>query len=128
MRRLLLIVDMEGVAGVESLAQITAGFVEYEAARRLLTAETNAMVSGFIQAGFEQVVISDSHEGGATTSNLLVAELDKRARLETTPMTRRFSGTPMPLPASACMLPRTRWALLRIRSVFTATGCYRVGA
>ncbi len=83
MRRLLLIVDMEGVAGIEILAQITAGSVEYEAARRLLTAETNAMVAGFIQAGFDQVIISDSHESGATTTNLVVADLDKRATLET---------------------------------------------
>ena len=53
MKRLLLIVDMEGVAGVDKLSQITAGTAGYEAARRLLTAETNAAIAGFAEAGFD---------------------------------------------------------------------------
>ena len=81
MKRLLLIVDMEGVAGVDKLSQITAGTAGYEAARRLLTAETNAAIAGFAEAGFDEVVVSDSHAGGSEHPNIVESDLDGRARL-----------------------------------------------
>ena len=81
MKRLLLIVDMEGVAGVDKLSQITAGSADYEAARRLLTAETNAAIAGFVEAGFDEVLVSDSHAGGSEHPNILESDLDGRARL-----------------------------------------------
>lgn len=81
MRRLLLIADMEGVAGIDRLGQVIAGTAEYEAACALLTAEVNAAVAGFIEAGYDEILVSDSHRGGAAGSNVIAQRLHPRARL-----------------------------------------------
>jgi D-amino peptidase len=81
MKRLLLIVDLEGIAGVESLAQLIAGGAGYDTACSLLTDEVNAAVEGFIAAGYDEVLISDSHRGGAAGANVIESRLHRRARL-----------------------------------------------
>lgn len=70
--------DMEGVAGVVHWDQVDPGKPDYDHARRLMTAEVNAVVAGAIEGGAGDVVVNDSHY---TMRNLLPQELDRRARL-----------------------------------------------
>jgi D-amino peptidase len=83
--RILLSVDMEGVTGVTNWDQVTPGHAEYARFRRLMTADVNAAVRGALEAGVDEVVVTDAHWNA---SNILIEELDPRARLN--------SGTPSP--------------------------------
>jgi D-amino peptidase len=77
-------VDMEGVAGVVSHAQ--AGGADYEWARGLLLAETNAAIAGAFDAGATEVVVNDAH---GSHTNLRADQLDRRAVL--------ITGRPKPM-------------------------------
>ncbi len=77
-------VDMEGVAGVVSHAQ--AGGSDYEWARPLMLAETNAAIAGAFDAGATEVVVNDSH---GSHTNLRADQLDRRAVL--------ITGRPTPM-------------------------------
>lgn len=76
--RVFISVDMEGVAGVVSDAQLAPGAFEYEKFRRLMTAEANAAIEGAYAAGATQVTVADSHGNGLS---LLPDELNPKARL-----------------------------------------------
>ena len=78
-RRALLVVDLEGVAGVDSPGALISGTPEYVHARALLTAEVNAAVEGLLAAGFHRVRVSDSHLSGSGESNLLPESLHPAA-------------------------------------------------
>jgi D-amino peptidase len=84
--KILISADMEGITGVTTWDQVTPGHAEYLRFRRVMTADVNAAVRGAIEAGADDVVIADGHWNG---SNILVEELDPRARLNT--------GSPSPL-------------------------------
>ena len=75
--KILISVDIEGVAGVFHPEQTRAGNAEYERARRLMTAEANAAVRGALAGGATEVLVNDSHGG---FRNLLPDELDPRAQ------------------------------------------------
>lgn len=81
LKRALLIVDLEGVAGVDSLEDLAFGSEGYPRARELLTAEVNAAVEGFLAAGFQSVRVSDSHQCGSGQSNVLRGWLHDAAEL-----------------------------------------------
>jgi D-amino peptidase len=70
-RRVLLITDLEGVAGVETPEALISGTPAYERAQALLTAEVNAAVQGLLASGFQRVRVSDSHLSGSGEMNLL---------------------------------------------------------
>lgn len=58
--------DLEGVAGVVSFVdQAYSDGRYYDAAKKLLTAEVNAAVAGLIDAGVDDVLVSDGHGPGA---------------------------------------------------------------
>ena len=76
----LLIADLEGVAGVDTVAALLAGTPEHGPARALLTAEVNAAVEGLLAAGFAWVRVSDSHHSGEGASSLLPEALHPAAR------------------------------------------------
>ncbi|AKI99679.1 D-aminopeptidase dipeptide-binding protein DppA [Archangium gephyra] len=78
-RQALLVVDLEGVAGVDSPGALISGMPEYTRARALLTAEVNAAVEGLLAAGFHRVRVSDSHLCGSGESNLLPEALHPAA-------------------------------------------------
>ena len=76
--RILISVDIEGVAGVFHSEQTRAGNTEYERARRLMTEEANAAIRGAFAGGATTVLVNDSHGG---FRNLLPDLLDPRAQV-----------------------------------------------
>jgi D-amino peptidase len=84
--KILIAADMEGVTGVTTWDQVTAGHFEYPRFRRLMTEDVNAAVRGAFDGGAKEVFVTDGHALG---SNILVEELDPRASLNT--------GSPSPL-------------------------------
>lgn len=83
--KILIAVDMEGITGVTTWDQVTPGHTEYARFRKLMTQDVNAAVRGAIDAGADDVIVADGHWDG---SNILIEELDPRARLN--------SGSPSP--------------------------------
>jgi D-amino peptidase len=59
--KILISVDIEGVAGVFHSQQVRAGNPEYERARRLMTEEANAAIAGAFDGGAGEVYVNDSH-------------------------------------------------------------------
>jgi len=59
--KILISVDIEGVAGVFHSQQVRAGNPEYERARRLMTDEANAAIAGAFDGGATEVWVNDSH-------------------------------------------------------------------
>lgn len=78
--KILLATDMEGITGVTTWDQVTPGHAEYARFRRLMTQDVNAAVRGAMEAGADEVIVADGHWNG---SNILIEELDPRARLNT---------------------------------------------
>ncbi|MBQ5765101.1 MAG: M55 family metallopeptidase [Clostridia bacterium] len=68
--------DLEGISGVDSIANITDKGEPYRYACERLMADTNAAVEGAIKAGAEKVYVIDGHGGG---QNFIDELLDKRA-------------------------------------------------
>ncbi len=83
--KLLIAVDMEGISGVTSWDHVTPTHAEYQRFRRIMTQDVNAAVAGAAAAGVDEIIIADGHWN---SGNILVEELDPRARLG--------SGTPSP--------------------------------
>lgn len=78
--KILIATDMEGVTGVTTWDQVTPGHAEYARFRRLMTQDVNAAIRGAFDAGAEDIIVADGHWNG---SNILIEELDPRARLNT---------------------------------------------
>lgn len=77
--RVLVSVDMEGVAGVVARDDVHPGHAEYERNREYMTAEASAAVRGvFAHDADAEVLVSDAHAG---FRNLLPHELDRRCTL-----------------------------------------------
>lgn len=83
--KLLIAVDMEGATGVVSWDHVDPKTAEYQRFRHLLTADVNAAIEGALEAGVEDIQVSDGHWN---SGNVLIEELDPHARLNT--------GTPSP--------------------------------
>lgn len=75
-RKILVAMDIEGVAGVWRPEQTQAGQSEHERARRWMTQEANAAIRGAFEGGATEVLVNDSH---GNFCNLLPDELDPRA-------------------------------------------------
>lgn len=88
--RVLISVDMEGVAGVVHEAQTdpyaAVHASEYRRACEWMTEEANAAIRGALAAGATHVLVNDAHWDGR---NLLAERLDPRAEL--------IAGSPKPL-------------------------------
>ena len=83
--KILIAADMEGITGVVHADQTNPSHAEYNRFRRLMTGDVNAAIRGAFDAGADEVVVSDGHW---SNMNVLIEELDPRARLNT--------GTPRP--------------------------------
>lgn len=76
--KILIMTDLEGVAGVVSFEDQTGPTGRYyEAAKKLLTAEVNAAVEGLLQEGVEEALVLDGHGAGA----ILFEDLHPSAKL-----------------------------------------------
>jgi len=78
--KILISADMEGVTGVVTWEQVTPGQSDYQRFRRLMTSDVNAAVRGALAGGAQDVCVTDGHWNG---SNILIEDLDPRARLHT---------------------------------------------
>lgn len=76
--KILIAADMEGITGVVHWDQVTPGHYEYPRFRKLMTQDVNAAIAGAFEGGANEVVVADGHWNG---TNILVEELDPRARL-----------------------------------------------
>lgn len=83
--KIMIAADMEGISGVVHWDHVRPGHSEYERFRAVMTADVNAAVRGAFEAGAQDVVVTDGH---AYARNILVEQLDSRARLN--------SGSPAP--------------------------------
>ena len=70
--KILISADMEGVAGVVRDEQTDPAGRDYPIARRLMTLEVNAAIEGALEAGVQEIVVSDGHWAG---TNLLPDDL-----------------------------------------------------
>jgi D-amino peptidase len=84
--KILIAADMEGVTGVVHWDQVDSQHPEYQRFRKLMTGDVNAAIRGAFAGGADEVVVADGHGSGR---NILIEELDARARLN--------SGSPSPL-------------------------------
>ena len=84
--KILIAADMEGISGVTTWDQVTAGKPDYPRFCRIMTEDVNAAVRGAFDGGAKEVFVTDGHASG---SNILIEELDLRASLNT--------GSPSPL-------------------------------
>jgi len=78
--KILIATDMEGITGVTTWDQVTPGHAEYARFRKQMTDDVNAAIRGACDAGAEEVIVADGHWNG---SNILIEQLDPRARLNT---------------------------------------------
>ncbi len=78
--KILIATDMEGITGVTNWDQVTPGHAEYARFRRQMTGDVNAAIRGAFDGGAEEVIVADGHWNA---SNILIEELDPRARLNT---------------------------------------------
>jgi D-amino peptidase len=78
-KRIYIMTDMEGVAGVRDAEQWCEPQGRYyDVGRKLLTKEVNAAIEGFCAGGATDIVVSDGHGAGAVD----IEYLDARAQLE----------------------------------------------
>ncbi|MGH8807947.1 MAG: M55 family metallopeptidase [Noviherbaspirillum sp.] len=78
MTKLLISVDIEGIAGIYHPEQTRPGNAEYDRGRKLMTEEANAVIEGALQGGATEVWVNDSH---GHFRNLLPDLLHPKARL-----------------------------------------------
>jgi D-amino peptidase len=72
-------IDMEGCATLVHWDEVRpSDSAAYQRARRLMTAEANAVIEGSHAGGAAQVIVNDSH---SSMRNLIIEELDPRARV-----------------------------------------------
>ncbi|GAB1445470.1 M55 family metallopeptidase [Flammeovirgaceae bacterium] len=76
--KILISVDMEGIAGVVTEQQLGPAGFEYERFREFMTNETLAAIEGAKQAGATEIVVVDSHGNG---QNILIEKLPNDVKL-----------------------------------------------
>ncbi|MGH2731856.1 MAG: M55 family metallopeptidase [Actinomycetota bacterium] len=76
--RVIIISDMEGVAGIVKWEQVIGGDPMFEEGRRLYTEEINAAVRGARDGGATEIVVMDCHGAGKgwTFNSLIPDQLD----------------------------------------------------
>ncbi len=83
MSRLALIVtDLEGVHGADSVDCLIVGEPGWQRARLRATHEVNLVIAGLSRQGFDAFLVSDSHRNGSDEPNLVLEALDARARYD----------------------------------------------
>jgi len=78
--RALLVTDLEGVHGADSVDSLIGGEQAWQRARLRATHEVNLAIVGLSKQGFTEFIVSDSHRNGTEQPNLVLSALDPRAR------------------------------------------------
>ncbi|MCO1576226.1 M55 family metallopeptidase [Crossiella sp. SN42] len=78
--RILISADMEGVTGVTWGADVKPGTPGWERFRPVFTGDVNACISGLVAGGATDILVNEAH---SSQRNLLIEELDVRARMLT---------------------------------------------
>ena len=68
MRRVLVIADLEGITGVDSISAIAFGAPSYPAAAKRMTHEVALVSRLLLERGVGSIVVSDAHRSGAQTN------------------------------------------------------------
>src|SRR4030042_339638 len=76
--KILIAADMEGITGVVCWDHVSPDHAEYPRFRLLMTGDVNAAIRGAFEGGADEVLVTDGHSSGR---NILIEELDDRARL-----------------------------------------------
>jgi len=76
MKKIYVMVDMEGISGVCMSEQVSGDGEAYQRARKYLTWDVNACIEGCFQGGAGKVMVRDAHGGGY---HIIWEELDPRA-------------------------------------------------
>jgi D-amino peptidase len=79
--RILLYYDMEGISGVNQMAQTGFGNPEYPTGRDNLTQDVNAVVAGLFAGGADAVDVTDAHGSGNPEPDVDLGKLDPRAKI-----------------------------------------------
>ncbi len=77
-QKILISVDMEGIAGVVTGEQLGPSGFEYQRFRKFMTDETLAAIEGAIEAGAQEIIVADAHGNG---QNLLIEKLPENVSL-----------------------------------------------
>ena len=77
-KRLYISADIEGVAGVTSTEHLMPKGFEYEAARQWMTNEVLAACEVALEAGIDEIIVSDSH---GNAQNLLIDQFPDQVRV-----------------------------------------------
>jgi D-amino peptidase len=72
--------DMEGATGVTYTQDVVPGTEQWQRFRKLFTGDVNACVAGLVAGGATDVLVNEAH---SSQRNLLLEDLDERARLLT---------------------------------------------
>ncbi|RJS90283.1 peptidase M55 [Candidatus Bathyarchaeota archaeon] len=62
-KRVFISIDMEGITGIVNWEQTGGQTREYEVGRKLMVGDLNAAIEGALEAGAEEIVVSDAHGG-----------------------------------------------------------------
>lgn len=78
--KILISADMEGATGVTWPADVLPGTEQWQRCRHMFTSDVNAAIAGFLAGGADEVLVNEAH---SSMRNLLLEQLDERARLLT---------------------------------------------
>jgi D-amino peptidase len=76
--KVLISVDMEGLAGVVTGSECSSSGPDYQYFREIMTKEANAAIEGALAAGAEEILVRDSH---GSARNIIPDLLHEKARL-----------------------------------------------
>ena len=76
-KKIIIITDLEGVSGVDSIKMMDESTEGYQRARKLLMADVNAAIDGAFAGGATEVFVVDGHCSG---HNFIKEDLDSRAK------------------------------------------------
>lgn len=76
--KIFITIDMEGISGIVDWSQVGGDKDEYRYGRKLMVGDLNAAIEGALDAGVNEIVVSDAH---GSMRNLLPEEVDESAYL-----------------------------------------------
>lgn len=79
--KILLYYDMEGISGVNKMAQTGFGNPEYQSGRDNLTQDVNAVIAGLFAGGADVVDVTDAHGSGNPEPDVDLGKLNPRAQM-----------------------------------------------